>query len=1085
MSRVVLLKVLVLTAVVVAGAGCGSTSFVSRGYENFTAYYNKFYNAQRSFDAADERMSAPRPIDRQLLLTVFPIADRAGTSNEYEDTIRKSADVLRGHENSKWVDDALMLIGRAYFNQNNFVSAEQKFREVMALDTKLHDEALYWLTRSRIAGNEHDAALSELQLAVEDEEISRKWRPFLYLALGDVNARLGNYEEAAQALTEGLDARDRVLTGRARFLLGQVHERLGDFETAVEMYHLVERHKPPYELLFAAKARAIEVGAAHGDFETADRALRRMERDDKNFEYRNDLALVRARIQTANGEHAAAVATLATMLRGTTPPSPQIRGGAHYTLAVIYRDVYVDYDRAAAHFDTAATALRGEIQRRLTFGVQHSIDDPFAPGAIVDVLEQRDIFAAFARVSERLARMDSLLTLGLMEDDEFRQRIEEIRQLRIAELKEQDRLREKLDIQGQFSDAAATEFRGGLPPGKIIDNDPSAMAAGFLFHREPVRVQQAFEHFRERWGERPLVPGWRVSSNISGSSRERGVSLDSALVTDAAVGSDDRYANVTVDLSDVPRSRAARERMLADRALARYEMGNVLFLSMNMPDSASAWYRLVIDEDGDEPVAARAHYALAESYRAVGKDDLARSVDADFHRKFPGIDPTLLAAPPNESTPDRALLVDDPDADAAYQRAFDSWQQQEYAAAIRTMLITASVYPEATAAPRSLLAVGVVGGDWARRDSLDLLEPLPTTVPDSVAASFGWSIADSAVTSMDSTLAPVDTGLVQLDTSLTPVDSLLVQVDSSLVAVDSSITRVQPVDSSLTRVQPVDSSLTRVQPVDSTLAQERAYKRVSVVEVYEYLIGAYPREPEAAQAGAALQELHALASARQAVRDSLAALTTTASDRSLAQAGEATDGDTTRTAIDVAAIDVATVDTAAIDTAATIDVAAGDNMELPVEDPAVASADTTAESIRADAVFDSAVPDKRAASAASVEFLARMKASADSAAALHTPSRIYDVSAVNIAPRPVGGEEALLRAISLDLLEPDLSGTIELTFIVSAEGRVTQVTIDEGLSEAADREVLRVMYQSRYSPGIKDDLPVAVRMKRSVVLTVD
>jgi TonB family protein len=78
-----------------------------------------------------------------------------------------------------------------------------------------------------------------------------------------------------------------------------------------------------------------------------------------------------------------------------------------------------------------------------------------------------------------------------------------------------------------------------------------------------------------------------------------------------------------------------------------------------------------------------------------------------------------------------------------------------------------------------------------------------------------------------------------------------------------------------------------------------------------------------------------------------------------------------------------------------------------------------------------------------------------------------------------------MQAIRFEGLDPDLSGIIKLTFVVSAEGRVTQATIDEGLSESADREVLRAMYQSRYSPGIRDDRPVAVRMKRTVVLTVD
>lgn len=991
-------------AIVVVVGGCGPTSFVSRGYENFTAYYNKFYNAQRSFEAADKRQTTARPIDRQLLLTVFPVSERAASASEYEDTIRRSADVLRGHENSKWVDDALMLIGRSYFNQRNFVSAEQKFREVMALDTKLHDEALYWLARSQIAGNEHEAALTSLEIAVADEEISRRWRPFLYLALGDVNARLGNYEAAADALKQGLKAKDRELTGRARYLLGQIYEVLGDYEEAVATYDLVEKHKPPYELLFAAKVRAIEIGAAHGDFAAADRALRRMERDDKNFEYKNDLALVRGRIQTASGQHDAAVATLKAMLRGTASPTPSIRGGAHYTLAVIYRDVRVDYELAAAHFDSAASALRGEIQQRTTFGLQHSIEDPFAPGAIVDVLAQSETFLAFARVSERISSADSLLTLASMDDDDFRARIEEIRQQRIAEMMEQDRLREQRDIREQFNSGAAQAEVRGLPPGKVIDNDPDVEAAGFLFHREPVRVQQAFERFRDRWGERPLVPGWRVSSNISGVARDRGVTTDSSFVADAAVGSVDRYANFTVDVSDVPRSSIARERMIAERALARYEMGNVLFLSMNQPDSAAAWYRLVIDQDGGEDVAARAYYALAEAYRATGRDEAAREVDAELHQKHPGFDPTRLVAS-DVTTSAKAVLVELDEADAAYGRAFDFWSRGAYARAIRAMLETASDYPEATAAPRSLLAVGVAAGDWARRDSLDLLDPLPMSLPDSLREMYGWAASDS-----------------------TAADSL---------ATDSVATDSLAPDSLATDSLATDSLV--FAPTGGP----------TVAAVYEFLIATYPDRPEAAQAEAPLAELRDLASARQARIDSLAML-----NQPLA--------DSTQKPVAVASPD-STDSTESTDSIDSID-----------------SIDSTDSSLAQDSTRVARIPDKRksADAAAEADSLAAAAASASRA-------KVLDATAVDVLPTPVGGEEALLQAVNFEAFDSGDSGTIELTFIVGRDGRVSQVTIDKGISEPADREVLRAMYQSRYSPGLKAGLPVAVRMKRTVVLTVE
>ncbi len=1075
------LNVVVIVAVVSLVGGCGSSSFVSHRYDNFTAYYNKFYNAQRSFKDANRRQIASRPVDRQLLLTVFPISERSAASREYESAIRKSADVLRSHEGSKWVDDALMLIGRSYFNQQNFVSAEQKFREVMALDTKLKDEARYWLARSQIAGNQYDGAHATVDAALAGDEVSRRWRPYLYLARGELAVREGQYEDAVEPLEAGLSVREKRLAARAQFLLGQVYEKLGDPEKAIDSYRAVRKHKPQYELEFAAQVRAIEVSAMLGRTEEADRALRRMERDDKNYDYRHDLAVVRARLQREARDQRGAQQTLLGLLRASDQPQPHVRGAAHYELARLYRDVFRDFERAAAHFDTAATSLQSLIVQRETFGQVQAIEDPFAPGAIEDVLDEQAVFSSFAMVAKEISRQDSLLNLGTMDEESFRARIEEIRQIRIEELKERERLQEELDIQGQFRDRAGAQGRQGLPEGKVIDYDPDAAAAGFLFHKEPVRVQEAFQLFRQRWGDRPHVPGWRVSSNISGVGVQAGVA-DSTLLGPGAGRGDDRYANVTVDISDIPRSRSAQQRMIAERAVTRYEMGNALFLAMAEADSAAHWYQLIIREDPDQPVAARAHYALSQVYRTLDRDAEADAMLQQMRERYPDMDPTVIEEAVEEEA--EGELLDDPVADAAYDEAFSRWQRGDYGAAVLDMLANAAGHPEATVAPRALLAVGLIAGDWAREDSLDLLQPLPVAVPDSLLEYYGWQAVDSMSTEEEDGGLPGVVDSTDGGGARTVDESGDEQADSADVdpaAVDSAVVDPAAADPAAA-VDPaaVDPAVIDAVPDDidgaaadslfavaDSVAGGAALQPDSVEsgipirgpdvrEVYAYLASRYPASAAAQQAARTAIALNEEAAARQAVLDSLAQVAAEAA------AVFARIDSLARTDSLFAGIEA--------EEAALLTEAASDSVTMAVPG---ATADSVA-AVADDTTPDDTIPDKGASDSV------RRDTVDVRAAPVILPAEDVDVE-----PQLIGGDAAFMRLIGFQNLAEAVSGTVELSFVVNTDGRVSQVVVTKGLSEDADREVLRAMYQSRFRPGLKDNQPVAVRMTKTVEIAVE
>ena len=782
-------RLLFLFVVLLFAAGCGKTSFLGKRYDNFTAYYNTFYNAKKEYRTGVEAIerTMDQDIDRYRYLQIFPAPERVTSQQNFDLAIKKSADVLRENPTSKWVDDALMLIGKSYFYLQNFVGAEQKFQEVIGLGGALEDEARFWLARTLIAANAYTRAAEHLEASLNREGLSSRWEPMLRLALGELHVRQESWGEAAVELERALERmKDRQLAGRAQFLLAQVYETLGQYENASQAYARVLRYKPDYPLAYASQISLVRLEGQHGDPERALRLLRSMERDDKNFEKRAEMMYFRGRIYQAMGDADRAYDTYHALLFSDdrTLNAASIRGQVHYALGELYRDHYVDFVYASAHFDTARTAL-GALNRN---AAAQGARVQYTPEAIVDGDRQADIFGSYARVHEQIVRLDSLLWLGAMDQEAFDAFILDLRRQRARELAEQQRTMERRQAEQQFQNISRAS--GG--PVKQIDGPSAGQPTrdqGFLFHKDQIRVQEGRITFISLWGERPRVPNWRrleaVESVVAaGDAGETGASpLD-------AGGSEMLAGDLlpVVDFSDVPRDPQRRALLEAERALVRYELGNVLFLSMERPDSAAAWYRMVIEETPDLPVAQRAYYALAEVQRALGDQDSARRLYSEVLEKYPDSDfadkvrERLGLAPVERPTTDSLAL-----AEAAYDQAYRLWQEQQYEEAVTNMVLLASNTPAPEIAPRALLATGRIYLEWAERDRLDVHALPPPAVPDSLLLEQG--LVDSTYFHAPAGSPPPADSVVAPDPVLDRIQAYRAQVDSLRRVADRLSTR--------------------------------------------------------------------------------------------------------------------------------------------------------------------------------------------------------------------------------------------------------------------------------------------------------
>jgi hypothetical protein len=162
-SRVSALPALAACASLLLG-GCG--------------YFNSLYNAQHRFAEA-QRQEA--------------IGDRAGAYVKYDEAIARAAVSVTRYPNSRWADDALLLIGRAHFAKR---ADEQAAAALMRLqhetkDPKIRNEAMAYLGAARVRSSlpgPVDVLDSAVANAGDDRDLAsfaHLWRARARFAAGD------------------------------------------------------------------------------------------------------------------------------------------------------------------------------------------------------------------------------------------------------------------------------------------------------------------------------------------------------------------------------------------------------------------------------------------------------------------------------------------------------------------------------------------------------------------------------------------------------------------------------------------------------------------------------------------------------------------------------------------------------------------------------------------------------------------------------------------------------------------------------------------------------------------------------------
>lgn len=590
-------KILLILLAAMMLSGCGES--LKQGWDNFSAYYNTFYNAKKYFEEGLQSVrEQPVEIQPESIVRVHrappPAEDEA-----FKQAIAKCVQLLRSHPDSRWRYPALLIMGQSNYYLNDFIAALDQFEELQTsvVPTDIRRQAVIWKGRTLLDLHNYNEGLRYLEAELQQypSEGPASYRGKLQILAAEHHALLEQWKEAASLLSRGItNLSDEQLLGRSYFLYGQVLERQQRLAEAYHAYRQAGTFFAGYEYAYHARLKQADVARRQNRLDTALALYRDMLKNDKYFERRDRLRFEIAQTLEMQGQTGQAEQYYYRLLYGDNNSELRnLQAEIYYHLGRIQSEEYQNYTLAAAYFDTSASL------RNQQAAVSGTDETP----------SLADAYRHYVALKQSIVRTDSLLWLGALPPDKRDSVIARIVDQRKQQLLAQQRLQDnRLENQ----------------PTTIVNEQDSTVGNmttvyGFLNYENEGMVARGQAGFRAIWGDRPLADNWRLREAIPQSKRSETGANGQEVPADSV-------AAVTPpgplpDWEAIPETPAERDSLNARRARLQYQLGNVLFLDLAKPDSAKIYYHKVIKNRENPSLHPRAMYALYELFRQEGPAD--------------------------------------------------------------------------------------------------------------------------------------------------------------------------------------------------------------------------------------------------------------------------------------------------------------------------------------------------------------------------------------------------------------------------------------------------------------------------------
>jgi len=369
-------SVMMLMMVLCMGMTSCSTkksTFINRNYHNLTAHYNVFWNGNYALEEGHKEFQKNVKDNYTAILPVYNTGNiqEAGQMNAPSDralekgsaTIQRHSMFIDKKERCKWIDDAYLMMGKAYFHKREYNSAKRTFEFVIAnfQDPKMTFQARLWLVHTLDKSEKFNIAATELELArlmINQKQVGkRKHLSFFNETAANHYIMMKEYKQALPYLKNAIQyAQTTKMRRRLQFISGQIHQYLGDYPKASEYYALLVRKNTTFEIGFNARINLAKCYAAgSGDQRTIIAQLQKMLKEKRYNEYQDQIYYALYEIAHKNEDIAAEKEYLRKSV-ATSVQNDYQKSLSALTLAAILFDER-DYETSQAYYDTTLQVL--------------------------------------------------------------------------------------------------------------------------------------------------------------------------------------------------------------------------------------------------------------------------------------------------------------------------------------------------------------------------------------------------------------------------------------------------------------------------------------------------------------------------------------------------------------------------------------------------------------------------------------------------------------------------------------------------------------------------------------------------------
>jgi tetratricopeptide (TPR) repeat protein len=332
-------------------------------------YFNTFYNAKKAFRQAEKaRAKQEREAFAQGRVLEREEVRGSGLAKPlYEEAAQKASRVLEKFKESDLIDDAMFLMGRAFYWQGDYLSAVQSFRDLEKNfpESEFYDRTLYWRALSHEAQNLDNLATPIYRTLFEGGGGDVAARAGL--RLGEIAFRAEDYVVAVQEYRATLDAfPDTELRAELWLRLGESIFALEDesrYDEALEAFARVLEEKSTIEMEYRARLSTGRLLDMRGDSEAALRTYTRLLKESRFRPFEGQTRILIGQYYQENGQLDRALEEFG-QVRDDFPQTPS-SAMALYRTGLLYLRGFGESERGAEYFEEAKREKGGSEASKL------------------------------------------------------------------------------------------------------------------------------------------------------------------------------------------------------------------------------------------------------------------------------------------------------------------------------------------------------------------------------------------------------------------------------------------------------------------------------------------------------------------------------------------------------------------------------------------------------------------------------------------------------------------------------------------------------------------------------------------------